>query len=340
MSSKEFENRKIILHNYQKNPSASYKSIATASGVSKSTAFHVIKQYKTSLSINRAKGSGRKKGFMDQKVANKIRRSFEQNPGLSNRERAKKFKVSEFFVRKVKKVCNFKSYRAIKYPNRSDKQSLTAKTRARKLYEEVLTKLNGCLIMDDETYIKCDFNQLPGPKYYTAIVRGGVSSKYKYKSMDKFGKKLLLWQAICSCGLKSRAFVTSSTLNSDVYIKECLQARLLPFYRKHNVPCWFWPDLASCHYSKKTMDWYTLRRVNFIPKTLNPPNCPQFRPIEKFWAIGKGYLRKSGKTINSAKELVKEWSAVGKKITQTTVQKLMSSIVANVRLFIRNKEKY
>ena len=46
--------------------------------------------------------------------------------------------------------------------------------------------------MDDTTYIKCDFKHLPGPKFYTSIVRGRVSNKFKYKSLDKFGKKLLL----------------------------------------------------------------------------------------------------------------------------------------------------
>ena len=152
--------------------------------------------------------------------------------------------------------------------------------------------------------------------------------------------KFLLWQAICSCGLRSRAFVTSSTLNSDVYIKECLQARLLPFYRSHDVLCWFWPDLASCHYSKKTVEWYNSRVIKFIPKSLNPPNCPQFRPIVKFWGIGKRYLRKSGKTKSTVKDLIREWTLVGEKVAKDTVQKLMSSISINVRLFIRNNEKY
>ena len=68
-----------------------------------------------------------------------------------------------------------------------------------------------------------------------------------------------------------------------------LQARLLRFYRSHDVPCLFWPDLASCHYSKKTEEWYNSRDIKFIPKSLNPPHCPQFHPIEKFWGIGKGY---------------------------------------------------
>ena len=229
-------------------------SIAKASESSKTNVYMAINRFKSSLSIERAKGFGRKSGFKDKKAAISIPRSFTQNPGLSNRERAKRYKVSEYFVRKVKKFYNFKSHRAIKYPNRSDKQPLTVKTRARKLYDEVLTKFNGCIIMNDETYTNCDFKQLPGPKFYTSIVRGRVSNKFKYKSLDKLGKNLLFWQAICTCGLRSRAFVTSSTLNSDVYIKECLLARLLPFYRIHNISCWFWPDLASCHYSKKTVE--------------------------------------------------------------------------------------
>ena len=63
----------------------------------------VIKRHKSSLSIKRAKGSGKKSGFKDKKAAISIRRSFTQNPGLSNRERAKRYKVLEYFVRKVMK---------------------------------------------------------------------------------------------------------------------------------------------------------------------------------------------------------------------------------------------
>ena len=68
----------------------------------------VIKRYKSFLSIERAKGSGTKSSFKDKKAAISIRRSFTQNPGLSNRERAKRYKVSEYFVSKVKKFYNFK----------------------------------------------------------------------------------------------------------------------------------------------------------------------------------------------------------------------------------------
>lgn len=45
----------------------------------------------------------------------------------------------------------FKTRKVQKTPNRNDKQNLTAKTRALKLYERKLVGHVGCLILDDET---------------------------------------------------------------------------------------------------------------------------------------------------------------------------------------------
>ena len=65
MSSKPLEKRKKNLHNYLQTPSASILLITKASESSKITVYIVIKRYKSSLSIERAKGSGRKSGFKD-----------------------------------------------------------------------------------------------------------------------------------------------------------------------------------------------------------------------------------------------------------------------------------
>jgi hypothetical protein len=64
----------------------------------------------------------------------------------------------------------------------------------------------------------------------------------------------MVWQAICGCGSRSSSFITSKTINQDVYIKECLQKRLLPFARKHNESVIFWPDLAPCHYGIRALE--------------------------------------------------------------------------------------
>ena len=110
--------------------------------------------------------------------------------------------------------------------------------------------------------------------------------------MDKFPKKFMVWQAICSCGKRSTPFVNSKTMNQDVYIKECLQKRIIPLINQHDSDVLFWPDLASCHYAKKTIAWYEANGVPFVPKTSNPPNCPELRPIETFWALCKRNLKK------------------------------------------------
>ena len=54
-----------------------------------------------------------------------------------------------------------KSFKVKTVPNRNDKQNVTAKTRARKLYREYLTKFSY-VIMADETFVLEDFKQLPG----------------------------------------------------------------------------------------------------------------------------------------------------------------------------------
>jgi hypothetical protein len=63
--------------------------------------------------------------------------------------------VSDFYVQKLIKNQSLRSFKAIKYPNRTKKQQLSMKSRTEKLYT-IFTNLEGCLILDDETYVKID----------------------------------------------------------------------------------------------------------------------------------------------------------------------------------------
>lgn len=335
MDAKELGKRKIVVHKYNENPTMSVSEIARKLKMSKSTVYGIIKRYNKTLTVDRAPGSGRKAGPADKDLHRKLVRSIKQNPGLSNVDRAKKFGTTERTVRKTIKRCNLKTYHAIKSPNRTDKQNLTAKRRARLLYDNVLTKFEGCLIMDDETYVKADFKQLPGQKFYVASMRGNVPSKYKFVCQDKYAKKYMVWQAICSCGRKSRAFVTSQTMTSNLYVKECLEKRILPFVASHNVPVKFWPDLASCHYARSTMAWYEAKKVDVIPKDMNPPNCPKLRPIEEYWATVKKILKKNGGASKDINQMLKKWNQAAGKVSDDVVQRLMAAIRRRTRLFFR-----
>ena len=170
---------------------------------------------------------------------NSIIRSITRNPCQSQRDLAKKFECNRFLVRKALKSKGLKAFTKKKIPKRSTDGALKAIRRARKLVR-LFNRENLCIVKDDETYCKKDFSQLPGHHYQSKSVY--VSNKFKYIQTEKFSPKILVWQATCSCDLKSVLFVTRKTLTSNLYITECLQKRLLPFINKHSKPVIFCPD--------------------------------------------------------------------------------------------------
>ena len=72
--------------------------------------------------------------------------------------------------------------------------------------------------MDDETYVKADFQQMPGQNYYSVRKGRTVDDKFKKKKVNKYAEKYLIWQAICSCGMKSSIHVCKGTLNGQEYL--------------------------------------------------------------------------------------------------------------------------
>lgn len=339
MASKQERLRESILHFFVENPNFDRRVAAKTLGVSVSTIYLVIKNYRSTGTTKRkiASGGDRK---LNKKLELKAVSAIKRNPCLSIRELAGKATTSKTTISRIKAKYGLKSYKKKKVPRREEKQQTRAIQRSRKLYEHILGNSNDCLIMDDETYCQSNFGSLPGNQYYRAIQRGHVSNSFKTIHCEKFPRKYLVWQAICSCGLRSASFVTKGTINSQIYIKECLQKRLKPFISSHNCGTMFWPDLASCHYSKATMGWYISNNVNVVPKDMNPPNCPELRPIERYWAIVKLKLRKTSKEAKNIKDFKIKWTNATKKVASTVVQKLMSKVKRKIREFSRQSSNF
>lgn len=342
MATKQEQTRISILDKYFENPGWSYEKIGKSLKLHPRTVGRVIKRFLETKTTARKAGSGRKKGPANPKLAKQVIDYVKRHPTISNRKVAQKFAVSEFYVRKQKKNSSIKSYKVQKCPDRTKNDEKRAKSRARKLYDEFLTKNNGCLIMDDESYVYLDFRQLPGASFYSAVKRYGIKKELTRKSMSKFPKKVVVWQAICKCGLKSKIFVTKGTMNSEIYLKECLNKRLLPFIKQHKGQALdehlFWPDLASCHYSKVVQEWYVQNNVRVVPKYANPPFVPELRPIEKYWAIIKGHLRRANKVAKDIPQFKKYWHEAANKVAQEVVQRMMEEVKKKVRLFGREGE--
>lgn len=223
-----------------------------------------------------------------------------------------------------------KTHKKQKIATTTEKQKKVIKTRAQKLYD-FLGEKKLHLIEDDETYVKADFSQLPGQQFYTCTDEETLPEPETTIGMEKFGSKYFVWQAICECGKRNAAFITTGTINREIYIEECLKKRLLPFYRKHKIPTLFWPDLASAHYAKDTLNFMKTKKIQFVAKEMNPPNVPQCRGIETYWAQIKKILRKTQETAIDIDDFAKKWEDASRKIKNVTVEKLMADVRKKLR---------
>ena len=113
-----------------------------------------------------------------------------------------------------------------------------------------------------------------------------VKKSLQNESISKFPQKALVWQAICLCWKRSKHFITSGSIISDIYIEECIKMLLLLFiiqFRDNSDKNpFFWLDLASYRYSKKAIECYNNNNIRVISRDSNSANCPELRSIERY----------------------------------------------------------
>lgn len=326
--------RKLILQKYVKEKQ-SYSLIAKNVGVSKAAVFKIIRKFGQHGCITDLPKTGPKKGSRNPRLEKKATSLLLGKETFSVREIAKKVGVSVGTVQAIKARNNIRTFKKQKKPKRNPAQEQRARIRAKNLKLKLSKKKGKCIIMDDETYSKMDSRTLPGPQFYNALTREGVPENRRTISLEKFGPKALVWQAICSCGLKSEPFFTTGTINGEVYRNECLKKRLFKLYKQHYHPPIFWPDLATCHYARETLELLRANSIDFVSKEENPPNCPQLRPIETYWAIVKRFLLKKGDVAENISDFKKIWSQATRKVTSITIKNLMKHVVQKVTDFSR-----
>ena len=77
-------------------------------------------------------------------------------------------------------------------------------------------------------------------------------------------------------------------VNGEIYSTKYLP-EVASFIKKYNKSedAVFWPDLASAHYSKRSLKEMERLNIDVLPKSANPPNGPQLRLIKNFSANPK-----------------------------------------------------
>ncbi|XP_065662899.1 uncharacterized protein LOC136085514 [Hydra vulgaris] len=169
---------------------------------------------------------------------------------------------------------NIKYRKREKTPKYTIEQQIKAKKRSRKLVNQ-LYNTKSLLVIDDKKYF-C----------FAGDNKKACPESVCLLGKEIFLKKLLMWIAISDSGTSEQLFRTSKAvaINSSIYINKCLEKQLLPFIDKYhgNFNYLFWPDLASSHYSKDSLNWMD-QYVYYVDKESKSLNAPQAQPIENFW---------------------------------------------------------
>ena len=263
-----------------------------------------------------------------------VRREIDKNPKVSDRKQAVKLGISTRTFGRIKQELGIKSFVREKAPKYVKDQEERCRRGARAIYNEMLR--GKIVVMDDETYVPVDPEEIPGRKFYKCKSRKEVSDEIRFESHTKFPKKYLVWQAIDSDGNVSEPYIGEGTITASVYI-EILKNYLIPFIDKYHSrnSVLFWPDLAPAHYAKDTQAFYRAENLNFVAREINPPNLPQGRPIELFWAICKSRYSERPQPAISIQSFKIIWRNLAKKVADESGQNLMISLKSKLRSISR-----
>lgn len=278
---------------------------------------------------------GRPRSVSIPTVKRKIEKTLLNNPLRSDNDHASRLNLARSTFRFVKKELGFKTYRQETAPKYSKNQESRCKTGANKIYRK-FTK-DKVIIMDDETYVPTNVDQIPGKRFYNCKDKSNVDNAVRFKSKEKFFDKFLVWQAIDSLGNVSEPFVTKGTMNADTY-RCVIELYLIPFIDKFHdrKNVLFWPDMATCHYAKSVTDYLDSQGIEYVKKSDNTPNLPQARPIEKFWAICKAKIKKLNKNLKTIECFTKHWEKVSDEVAKASGANLMRDLKKKLRLVARN----
>ena len=147
---------------------------------------------------------------------------------MSQRKLGNKFNKHHMTIGRQIKKLGIEDYAREKTPKYTEEQAVKAKKRSRKLVN-LLYQSNGEIIMDNEKYFCLNGDNMPGSaRYYTDDKSSWLSISNRGMSIPYFGP------------------YKSVAINTEIYINECLQPRLLPFIHKHHgdFNYLFLPDLA------------------------------------------------------------------------------------------------
>lgn len=300
--------------------------------ISKSTIYSIIKRKECGKGTQQKPKTGRPRKLTPKQRQN-LRKSSINRLGVSQRQLAKKFRVSKTCIQQNLIKMDLKRFKRQKAPKYTEKQLAVIPKLCRKL-NRLYRADQDAIVMDDEKYFTFSNSTLSGNAgFYTDNIKN-TPVEVRFAAKMKFEPKILVWVAISEQGV-SQAFMSSTkgfALNSELYQKKCL-TKLKKFIHTHHGDgkYRFWPDLASCHYSTDTQNWLRRENIRYVPKDFNPPNVPKARPIEDFWGILAQKVYERGWEAKSAATLKRRIALKLKEVDIDVVRDMMGKVRQKLR---------
>lgn len=303
--------------------------------ISRATIFRVLKDCRDGKQPQNKKKSGRPPK-LSVRTTKSLLSSAKNKVGQSTRRLSRKFGVSNTTVSTILKKNNVFYRKRKRAPKYTARQLEIIPKCCRALRDKHFA--NGkYMVLDDESYFTFSHHELSGNDgYYTDDIRT-TPDNVKYAGKSKFEPKVLVWCAISSKGISAPVIRQNKAkaINADIYIDQCLP-KLKRFIENYHArdEIMFWPDLASSHYAKKTLDWLTSQNIPFVPKKDNPPNIPQARPIEDFWSVLKRKVYEKGWEAQNEQQLM---NRIKRKLKEVDVS-VCQNMILKVRSLLRKIE--
>ncbi|KAI6647164.1 hypothetical protein LOD99_8817 [Oopsacas minuta] len=251
---------------------------------------------------------------------------------------ARKFDTSQSYVRKIIKENGVTYRKRKRVPDSKPEQELRARSRCLKLRRDFFPPSSTTqIVMDDESYFGLkDDNINVNKGYYISesLSAKSLNPRISYIRKSKYPPKLLIWLAISKEGISEPCFCPRNlSITGEIYRNQCIKKHLIPFLEKFHDEgkYYFWPDLASSYYAKDTLKLFEDLNIPYIPKSANPPNTPQLRPIEDFWGYLKSKVYEGGWEAKSFRMLKQRIRKSIRQVEFSIVQRLFSSVKTNIR---------
>lgn len=297
-----------------------------------STIYRIIQRYlqfKTTKDLPR---SGRPRKLSDKQMKT-IAFNLDNTSGISHRILSRRYNVHYRTIgRNLKQRTNVRPRKKVKAPKYIHDQESRAQKNCGVLYRAISE--DCCIIVDDEKYFGLTGVDIPGNSLYYTSDSSTTRPNIKYKRKQKFEPKLLVWLAMSANGC-STPYIRKSknAVTGDVYLKECIQRRLIPFIERNHLQgkFIFWPDLARAHYAPQVLRTLEANDIPYVPRENNPPNVPQVRPIEDVWGILKQSVYARNYEARNLDQLANRIRKKVKELYQEMLREMMLGVRSKVR---------